>query len=81
MVKTWLKFVVWTMVISTITYFIIATITGEPFFGPTRLGGIRYLLFMYAMIISGIVVGSIIFGIWYIVVGRKKKKVSSSAPK
>ena len=75
MLKIWLKFVVWTTVIGTILRFIITRITGEPFLGimAAIYGGIEYLFFLIEMIIGGVVLGSIIFGIWYVIAGRKKK--------
>ena len=76
MFKAWLKFVFWTFVVSVIIRFIVTTLTGQPFFGlmATLFGGREYLLFLAEMIMSSIVIASIIFGIWYAVAGRKKKK-------
>ena len=74
MLKAWLKFVLWTTVIGVILRFVITRITGQPFFGllATIQGGIEYLLVIVQLIVAGIVLGTIIFGIWYIVAGRRK---------
>jgi len=75
MFRTWLKFVFWTMVVSIIIRFITTTLTGQSFCGlMARLfGGIEYLFLFIELIISSIVLGSIIFGIWYAVIGRRRK--------
>ncbi len=75
MLKSWLKFVVWTIIIGTIMRFIITRLTGQPFFGlmATMFGGIEYIFMLIQMIISGVILGSIIFGVWYAFFGRKKK--------
>jgi len=76
MFKIWLKFVFWTMVVSIIIRFITTTLTGQSFWGlmATLYGGIEYLFLFIQMIISTLVIGSIIFGIWYAVIGRKNKR-------
>ena len=75
MLKVWFKFILWTTIIGVILRFVTTRITGQPFFGlmATLQGGIEYLLIIGQLVISGIVLGTIIFGIWYAIVGRKRK--------
>jgi len=75
MLNSWLKFVAWTTIIGTIIRFIVTRLIGQPFFGlmATMFGGIEYIFILIQMIISGIILGSIIFGVWYAFSGRKKK--------
>ncbi len=75
MFKVWFKFVLWTIVVSIILRFITTRLTGQSFWGlMARLyEGVEYLFLLIQLIISGVVIGSIIFGIWYAVAGRKNK--------
>jgi hypothetical protein len=75
MFKVWFKFVLWTIVVGIILRFIITRLTGQPFCGlmATLYGGVEYLFLLIQLLISGVVIGSIIFAIWYAIAGRKHK--------
>lgn len=79
MIKVWLKFVVWTAVIGAMTRFIITRLTGQPFAGilAALAGGKEYLYFILEFSFGVVFVGSIIFGVWFLIAGRKRLKKKS----